>query len=88
MRSNVNHQGLSKKIADIFADARLTKSDLDLIALTSVMLCREAAVLDNVDVFYERFNMHRNSIDFGRDEESDLEIRDLFSDNFPDRIQT
>ena len=87
MRSNVNHQALAKKIADIFSDARLTKSDLDIIALTSVMLCRESTVMENVDLFYERFSTHRYSIDFGRDDSLNIEVKDLFSDTFPDRIE-
>jgi hypothetical protein len=56
----------AKKIADMFADGRLDKSDINSIALGVVMFSREEEVLDRISFFCEAFARHRNSIDLGK----------------------
>lgn len=56
----------AKKIADIFADGRLDKADVNSIALGVVMQSREEEVLNRVSFFCEAFEKHRHLIDLGR----------------------
>ena len=55
------------KIADIFADSRLTEKDLDFLALKTILFTRDASALDRIEHFLDRFLYHRNGIEFGQD---------------------
>lgn len=81
------HESAAKKIASIFSDARYTKSDLDKIAILTVIECRESMIHDRLDYFLERFSHHRHTIEFGRELDDNFIVKDLFSDTFPDRIE-
>lgn len=65
---NVNHNAYAKKIADVISDGRLTKVDLDTVALLLVMHCREEAVLERMEYLLDRFTTHRYAIGFGSKE--------------------
>jgi hypothetical protein len=57
----------AKKIADIFADGRLDKSDINTMALSVVLESRHDEVLDRIQFFVDMFTFHRNTIEIGRD---------------------
>lgn len=65
----------AKKISDIFADSRLVKKDLDYLALRTVMNTRDSAALDRIEVFLDRFLYHRNTIEFGLDNDDTYALR-------------
>ena len=62
---NISHSTEAKKIAKILSDGRLTDTDLDTLALMLVMWIREPRIMDRVELFFDRFQYHRNSIEFG-----------------------
>lgn len=81
------HESAAKKIASIFSDARYTKSDIDKIAMLTVIATREGVIHDRVEFFSECFSKHRYSMDFGRELGDTFIVKDLFSDAFPDRME-
>lgn len=64
----------AKKIADIFADGRLDKSDINTMALSVVLESRHEEVLDRIQFFVDMFTFHRNTIDIGRDRDLTVPI--------------
>lgn len=80
------YESSAKKIANIFSDARYTKSDLEKVAIATVMETREPIIMDRIEFFLEQFIKHRNSIEFGRDMDESFVVKDLFSSTFPDKM--
>lgn len=80
------HESAAKKIASIFSDARYTKSDIDKIAMLTVIATREGVIHDRIEYFGECFATHRYSMDFGKEEGDNFVVKDLFSDTFPGKV--